>query len=278
MTLRETIRSRLERRDAIARIIEERGRASVLELSELFSVSGATLRKDLAGLEEEGRLVRTHGGALASRPGGFGERDRTELAFEVRERLCVAEKVAIAGAAAELVREGDSIALDASTTALHVAKNLRSRRELTVVTNGIRIAAELAGLPGYTVLMPGGVLRWEAFSLIGEWGAPMLRRIHIETAFLGAVGFTLTEGLTDVNTGESQFKRLLVEAARSVVAVIDSSKWDRVALTSFCPIERLNLVITDSRAPAGMVESVRGLGIEVRTVEVGSPESDETDP
>ncbi|MDQ6946670.1 MAG: DeoR family transcriptional regulator, partial [Actinomycetota bacterium] len=98
MTLRETIRSRLERRDEIARIVEERGRASVLELSELFSVSGATLRKDLAGLEVEGRLVRTHGGALASRLGGLGERDRTELAFEVRERLCVAEKSAIARA------------------------------------------------------------------------------------------------------------------------------------------------------------------------------------
>ena len=273
---RETIAGALDRREVIVRLVDERGRASVLELSELLSVSGATIRKDLAGLELDGRLVRTHGGAVASRAGGVGAHDRSELAFEVRERLLVAEKAAIGRAAADLVRDGDSIALDASTTALHVARNLRSRRELMVITNGIRIAAELAGVPGITVLMPGGVLRWEAFSLIGEWGQPMLRRIHIETAILGAVGFTLGEGLTDVNAGEAQFKQLLVEGARGVVAVIDHSKWNRVAFTSFCPTERLKLVITDSRAPAEMVEAVRDRGIEVRVLEVGSGQGGST--
>jgi len=256
-----------DRRERIAGLVEANGSASVGQLSRLLSVSEATVRKDLAALERQGRLLRTHGGASAGRSPGTGGRSRSELAFEVRERLQVAEKTAIGRAAAELVKDGDSIALDASTTALHVARHLKSRNELTVLTNGIRIAAELAGLPGITVLMPGGVLRWEAFSLVGEWGGAMLGRVNIQTAFVGAVGFTLDEGLTDVNAGEAEFKRLLVDAARQVVAVIDHSKWDRVTFTAFCPADRLDLVITDPGAPPDMVAALRARGVEVRRVQ-----------
>lgn len=257
-----------DRRERISRLVEASGRTSVAELSRLLSVSEATVRKDLALLEGEGRLLRTHGGAMSGGAQGAGMRNRSEMAFEVRERLQVAEKTAIGRAAAELVKDGDSIALDASSTALSVARHLKSRNELTVLTNGIRIAAELAGLPGITVLMPGGVLRWEAFSLVGEWGDAMLSRVHIQTAIVGAVGFTIDQGLTDVNAGEAEFKRLLVEAARDVVAVIDHSKWDRVAFTTFCPTDRLDLVITDPRAPAAMADAVRARGVEVRAVPV----------
>lgn len=261
-----------ERRARISQLVEDQGRATVLELSRLLSVSEATVRKDLAVLEREGRLLRTHGGATTGRSPAAGMPSRSELAFEVREQLEVAEKTAIGRAAAELVKDGDSVGLDASTSALLVARHLKSRRELTVLTNGIRIAAELAGQPGITILMPGGALRWEAFSLVGEWGAEMLNRVHIQTAFVGAVGFTIDQGLTDVNSGEAEFKRLLVAAARDVVAVIDHTKWDRVAFTTFCPLDRIDLVITDSKAPADLVQAVRDRGIEVRSVEVNDPQ------
>src|SRR5215831_18609989 len=183
----------IERRERICRLVEANGRASVAQLSRLLSVSEATVRKDLTALEGDGRLLRTHGGATMGGTPSAGMWNRNELAFEVRERLRVAEKAAIGRAAAELVQDGDSIALDASTTALQLARHLKGRNELTVLTNGIRIAAELAGLPGITVMMPGGVLRWEAFSLVGEWGGAMLSRVHIQTAFVGAVGFTLDQ-------------------------------------------------------------------------------------
>src|ERR1700716_549144 len=162
------------RRERISQLVDVKGRTSVAELSRLLSVSEATVRKDLAVLESEGRLLRRHGGATAGRSQGAGTRSRNELAFDVRERLHFAQKEARCGAVAELAKEGGSTARDASTPALHVARNRTSRNELTVLTNGIRIAAELAGLPGITVLMPGGVLRWEAFSLVGEWGDAML--------------------------------------------------------------------------------------------------------
>ena len=238
-------------------MIEEKTRASVLELSKRLSVSEVTIRKDLALLEEEGSVLRTHGGAISV------GRSRAELAFEVRARLHKTEKSLIGAEAARLVEDGDSIALDASSTALQIARHLKARRELTV---GIRVAMELAGRPSITVLMPGGAVRWEAFSLVGKWGATMLRQLNIQKAFVGAVGFTLEEGLTDVNAEEAELKRAMVVTAKDVIGVFDHTKWDRVAMATFCPTDRLRLVISDDRAPADSVKAARNLGIDVRLV------------
>jgi len=249
-----------ERRQAIARVIEEKTRASVIELSKRLSVSEVTIRKDLAVLEEEGNVLRTHGGAISV------GRSRAELAFEVRARLHRTEKSLIGAEAARLVEDGDSIALDASSTALQIARHLKARRELTVVTNGMRVATELAGQPSITVLMPGGAVRWEAHSLVGKWGTTMLRQLNIQKAFVGAVGFTLEEGLTDVNADEAELKKAMVVTAKDVIGVFDHTKWNRVAMATFCPTDRLRIVISDDRAPAQAVAAARGLGIDVRLV------------
>ena len=241
-------------------MIEENARASVIDLSKRLSVSEVTIRKDLAVLEEEGSVLRTHGGAISV------GRSRAELAFEVRARLHRTEKSLIGAEAARLVEDGDSIALDASSTALQIARHLQARRELTVVTNGIRVATELAAQPSITVLMPGGAVRWEAFSLVGKWGTMMLRQLNIQKAFVGAVGFTLEEGLTDVNAEEAELKRAMVGTAKDVVGVFDHTKWNRVAMATFCPTNRLRLIISDDRAPTDSVKAARDLGIDVRLV------------
>jgi DeoR/GlpR family transcriptional regulator of sugar metabolism len=241
-------------------VIEQKTRASVIELSKRLSVSEVTIRKDLAALEEAGSVLRTHGGAISV------GKSRSELAFEVRARLHRVEKSLIGAEAARLVEDGDSIALDASSTALQIARHLKARRELTVVTNGIRVATELAGRPSITVFMPGGAVRWEAFSLVGKWGTMMLRQLNIHKAFVGAVGFTLEEGLTDVNAEEAELKRAMVVTAKEVIGVFDHTKWNRVAMATFCPTERLRRVISDDRAPADSVTAVRNLGIDVRLV------------
>jgi DeoR family transcriptional regulator of aga operon/DeoR family fructose operon transcriptional repressor len=250
-----------ERRRLIEGAMEEHGRASVADLASRFGVSQVTIRKDLELLEADQRLIRTHGGAIAS------ERSQAELAFEIRERRQRGEKQAIGAAAASMVASGDSIALDASSTALHLARNLRAHTELSVVTNGLHIAAELAALPGITVLMPGGRLRWEAFSLVGSWGDVLLSGVNIQRAFLGATGFTLEAGLTDVTEEEAAIKRHIVAAARQVIAVIDHTKWDRVGVATFCPLERISLIITDTSAPARLVAAARERGVEVLQVE-----------
>lgn len=251
-----------ERQREIARIVGEAGRARVSDLARRFGVSAVTIRKDLVVLEGERRVVRTHGGAIAPPAAG-----RPELAFEIRERLQRDEKAWIGRAAADLVQDGESVALDASTTALAVARRLVARAPwhgLTVVTNGIRIASELAGQPGITVLLLGGRVRWESLSVVGPLGDAVFRRVNVQRAFLGAAGLEPAAGLTDATEEEAQIKRSMVAAAREVYAVVDHTKWGRVAVATFCRTERLSGVITDRAAPAGMVERLRGLGIEPR--------------
>lgn len=250
-----------ERQEHIARIVEEHGRVLVADLAAQFAVSAVTIRKDLFVLEGEHRLVRTHGGAIAR------DRSRPELAFEIRERLQPDEKVRIGGAGAALVQDGDSIVMDASTTALSVARHLKARggwSQLTVLTNGLRLASELAGHPGITVLMLGGRVRWEALSVVGQLGDGLFSRINVQKAFLGAAGFTIESGMADATEEEAQIKRAMVSAAREVIAIVDHTKWERAAFATFCATDQINLAITDERAPDTMVRALADRGIAVR--------------
>ena len=254
-----------ERQHQIGRLVTELGRVRVGDLVAQFGVSGVTIRKDLAALERQGRIVRTHGGAVS--PAGAG----MERAFDVRERLQRAEKDAIGRAAAAMVADGESIALDASTTAFAMAKHLRARRSwlhLTVITNGLRIALELAGVPGVTVLMPGGFIRPEALSLVGPMGEGLLARVNVHRAFLGATGFSVDAGLCDGTEEEAQIKRLLVGAASETVGLVDHTKWSRRSLATFCPAGDLGTVITDAPAPEPMAAVLRGSGVRVVEVPV----------
>ena len=250
-----------ERQDEIARIIEERGRARVNDLAVRFGVSGVTIRRDLFVLEAEHRAVRTHGGAIAPDERG------AEQAFDIRERLQAAEKGRIGEVAAGLVRDGESIVMDASTTALQVARSLKRRRgwsHLTVITNGLRLASELAGMPGIAVLMLGGRVRWEALSVVGQLGDGLFERINVQKAIIGAAGFTLDAGLTDATEEEAQIKRAMVSAAREVVAVVDHTKWGRTAIATFCRTDEVTIMVTDASAPEAMSDVLLAQGIEVR--------------
>ena len=250
-----------ERQDHIAHLVEEAGRVHVRDLAARFGVSTVTIRKDLAVLETEGSLVRTHGGAIVAK------RRAPEPAFDLRERLQQDEKARIGAAAAALVRDGESIVMDASTTALAVARQLRERggwSQLTVITNGLRLASELAGSPGVTVLMLGGRVRWEALSVVGQLGDGLFDRINVQTAFVGAAGFTLESGLSDATDEEAQIKRAMVAAARRIIAIVDHTKWERAAFATFCHTVDIDLVLTDDGAPAAMVRDLTERHIDVQ--------------
>jgi DeoR/GlpR family transcriptional regulator of sugar metabolism len=259
-----------ERQQQIYRLVEEHGRALVTDLAERFDVSEQTVRKDLLVLEREGRVVRTHGGAIAI------DRGRPELGFDVRRRIEAQAKASIGAAAAAIVEDGETIAFDASTTALEVARQLRQRggwRSLTVITNGLRIAEELAGQDGITILVPGGTMRWEALSVVGPWGDGFFRRINIARAFLGAAGFTIQAGLTDATEEEAQIKRAMVASSMEVTAIVDHSKWGRAALATFCRTDRLARVVTDAPAPSSMVAALDATGIQLTEAGEGDPSS-----
>ncbi len=245
-----------ERLDQIAALIQELGRVSVAELAERFGVSAVTIRNDLAVLEQKGLLIRTHGGAMSKPSSG------AELAFDFRRGLHTVEKENIGRAAAAMVLDGEAIALDASTTAWQVARHLKDRHELTVVTNGVFVALEFLDSPGVTVVMPGGSLRAASASLVGDLGVNILQRYNVQKGFFGARGFTIAEGLTDVNQYEVELKRHMVERCKEVIAVVDSSKWGQVAFATFAPLDQIDCVISDVGAPMDMLVALSERGIK----------------
>lgn len=249
-----------ERQMEIARIVEEQGRARVNELAAHFGVSAVTIRKDLDALADSDRVIRTHGGAIASHV------RRADLSFDARDRLQREEKAAIGAAAADHVSSGESIALDASTTGLQLARELLRREDwhgLTVVTNGIRAATELAGRDGITVLLMGGRVHSGSLSVVGQLGDAVLDRINVHKAFVSATGFSMEEGLTEAREEEAQIKRAMVGAANEVYAMIDHTKWGRVASATFCGVVDVRHVYTDTAAPRGMMDDLGAMGIEV---------------
>jgi DeoR/GlpR family transcriptional regulator of sugar metabolism len=164
------------------------------------------------------------------------------------------------------VNDGESIIIDASTTGLYLARELRQRtvgQSLTIVTNSIRLATELSIRPDMTVLLMGGRVRGRSLSLVGQLGDAVLARVNVQKAFLGAAGFTLEEGLTETTEEEAQIKRAMVAAAREVYALVDNSKWGRVASATFCRTEELSGVFTDAGASPKIVATLERKGIKV---------------
>jgi DeoR/GlpR family transcriptional regulator of sugar metabolism len=246
-------------------MLETRDSVPVSELSHAFSVSEVTVRSDLASLAQRGLVARVRGAVRALQQG------QSEVGFDLRLRLDVDRKRAIARAAAGLVGEGEAVARDASTTAYYLALELRRKRELVVVTNGLLVATALADAPGITVLVTGGTLRLSAMSLVGDLGGDVLRTTRINKGFLGARGLSLERGLMDLNPDEVRIKQEMAAACEQIYGILDGTKWHRSALLSFVPVENLTGIVTDSSAPADEVAAWRSAGVEVVTAQPGPP-------
>src|SRR5213596_1207618 len=250
----------------VLRMLETRDAVQVTELAKAFSVSEVTVRSDLTVLARQGLVARVRGGVRPL------QRGQSELGFDLRLRLESQRKQAIARAAAALVDEGEAVALDSSTTAYYLALELRSKRELVVVTNGLLVATALADAPGITVLVTGGMLRLSAMSLVGDLGADVLRTTRINKGFLGARGLSLSRGLMDLNPDEVRIKQEMADACEQVYGIFDGTKWHRSALLAFVSVEELSGIITDSSAPTVEVEAWRAAGVNVISVDPGPRE------
>ncbi len=255
-----------ERMQHVLHLLETRDSVQVAELAKLFAISEVTVRSDLSRLSNEGLVARVRGGVRAI------PRGQSELAFDLRLRLEANRKRAIARAAAALVGEGEAVALDSSTTAYYLALELRSMRELVVVTNGLLIAAALGDVPGITVLVTGGILRMPAMSLVGDLGADVFRTTRIDKGFLGARGLSLQRGLMDLNPEEVRIKQEMADACERVVGIVDSTKWDRSALLTFVPTHQVDGIVTDAGAPTDEVEAWRARGVDIVVADVESSE------
>lgn len=224
------------------------------------------MRSDLTSLAQQGLVARVRGGVRALQQG------QSEVGFDLRLRLEVERKRAIARAAAALIGEGEAIALDASTTAYYLALELRTKRELVVVTNGLLVATALADAPGITVLVTGGILRLSAMSLVGDFGTDVLRTTRINKGFLGARGLSLERGLMDLNPDEVRIKQEMADACEQIFGILDGTKWHRSALLSFVSAESVHGIVTDSAAPVEEVKAWRAEGVDVVTADPGPRE------
>jgi DeoR/GlpR family transcriptional regulator of sugar metabolism len=230
-----------ERRQSLLDILRKQPGLRVPELAQALDVSAGTVRNDLNALEDEGRLKRVHGGAVLNDQVQFQNNS-----FVRRYKQNVAAKLAIAREAAVLVNDGDSILLDASSTAYYVARALSERKKLRVMTNGFEVARELAQNSSNTVVLIGGVVNNDSSSVTGLLSEKIIAEIHFEKAFVSCSGFSLERGMTEVHFAEAQLKRKAIESSRQVIALVDSTKFGKEDLTPFARPDQITYLMTDA--------------------------------
>ena len=249
-----------ERRRLILKMLDNDGRVLVGVLAKRFHTSQVTIRKDLDILQSRGRIHRTHGGALPSRDSALDDPTLRE-----KEKLHRKEKLLIAAAAVGMVREGQVVILDSGTTTTAIARALREFENLTIITNAVNIAAELSG-SSLEVILTGGTLRKNSFSLVGPIAEETLRRLNADILFLGVDGFDVHCGLSTPNLLEAKVNRAMMEVARITVAVCDSSKFGRRSLSSIAPPSAVHHLITDRGIPKLALTTLKKSGMLVTLV------------
>jgi len=244
------------RRMTIVNMLEARGRVSVAELSRLSKVSDMTIRRDLEALEREGVLRRTRGGAVSAISLSY------EPPYIIRKDSNASAKSRIAQRASELLNEGETAILDVGTTAVAIAKALKGRVNLTVLTSNLWAAAILADEPGIVLMVTGGTTRARERSLVGSLATRAFGELVFDVFFLGVAGVHPEFGVTDYNMQEAEVKREAIRAAQRRIVVADSSKLGKVAFAKICGLDQIDMIITDSQAPEE-IAALKSEGIDM---------------
>jgi DeoR/GlpR family transcriptional regulator of sugar metabolism len=247
----------VERRSKIMSLLNENKSILVNETAELFDVTEETIRRDLKVLEGQGLLVRTHGGAVLS------DDTKTEAPLEIREGINITGKDAIGIKAAELVNDGDTIILDASTSSLFVAKHLKEKKGLTVITNAERIILELSDCEDITLISTGGILRHKSLSYVGRSAENAISNYYANKLFFSCKGFSPKRGLTDSNEQESDMRKTMIKCSEKAIFLCDHTKFDRVGYVNTAKLEEINTVITDAAFPESWKELMDGTSINI---------------
>ena len=246
-----------QRREHIRLLVRESGIARVEDLRRELKVSVATVRRDLEVLEEECLLRRVHGGAVSM------ESRLEEAVFDDKTNQFSIEKRAIAEKAYKLIGQEESLYLDGGSTTLCLARLLKERNDLTVVTNSLRAAAELAD-SGPRVILTGGELRRISQTMVGPLTSAVLEQVRVDKAFMGTMGFCLKNGLTTTDPNEAFVKSLVAEQATQVVLLADSSKAEKVSFARVSDWDRVDLLISDAMLPAVFSKSLSKMGVKTQ--------------
>jgi len=254
-----TVISGTERQNQILHVIAHNQRISVSEVCETFAVSEATARRDLETLAIQGKLQRVHGGAIALTEAP------PESPILQREREQADEKAHIGQAAAALVREGETVFLGSGTTVLEVARALRTRSSLTIITNSLPVVNVFAGLENINVICLGGELRDSELSFIGHITEQALAEVRADKVIMGTRAISLEQGLTNDYLQETMTDRAILKAGCEVIVVADHSKFGRVATALLAPIESVHTIATDKGTPQDFLDAVQKRGLRVVT-------------
>src|SRR5947209_3588334 len=254
-----------ERRGAIRGFLANRGEAGITELAAEFDVSEMTIRRDLEELEAQGFARRVRGGVIATVSRSY------EPPLASRATQASAAKERIAEVASGYIEYGETAILDVGTTTLALARCLRGRGGLTIVTPSVQAATELAGDPNSRVILTGGIVRPGELSLIGHLAEGTFAQLNCDVLFLGVGGIEAEKGLTEYNLDDTRVKRAAMAAASRKIALADQSKLGRVCLATIGALSDIDVLITDAPSKHPVLAAVREAGVEV--VSVPPPES-----
>lgn len=253
------IENRLEK---MTELIKFHEKMSVQELCDIFGMSVVTIRNDLMLLENKGLVIRTHGGAISVKD----PNETIAVPFDLREQKNFEAKQAISKAAVELINPGEVIFIDGGTTASEMRLYLKDKKDVTIITPSIAITYWLAVTTDLKIYVLNGLFNRDSYATTGVPALDFMSRWNLSKAFLGAAGFTANEGLSDLEYGFVEQKRIISEKARTNIGLIDSTKWGIISLGSFVDSKDLDIIITDEKAPADEVQKARDLGIDVQIV------------
>jgi DeoR/GlpR family transcriptional regulator of sugar metabolism len=251
-----------ERRALIMRLLEQREEVKVTELSRSTGISEVTIRKDLTYLQNRNLIMRTRGGAMRNPI----EEQTEETAIAKKRMFNVREKERIGEAAARMINDGDFIMLDSGTTTLEVARHLHRFQHLQIITNAMNIATELLAYKRFDVILLGGNVRTNSHSTVGPLALSVLRNFSGYKLFLGVDSFSLENGVSTPSMEEALLNQIMIQQAERVIAVFDSSKFNKRSYMHIAEANELDCIVTDQAIPAGMTTKLKALGVEVRVV------------
>ncbi|TJY41504.1 DeoR/GlpR transcriptional regulator [Cohnella pontilimi] len=252
-----------ERQERLLRYLQQHGSITVSELTGLFHCSEATARRDLEELEQNGRIIRTMGGGAKYAEPGLSR----EIPFLEKQNTRYAEKQAIASAAAELVQEGDVVGLTGGTTTFLIARALKRKRRITVVTNAVNIAMELADHEDIQVVLTGGVLRNKSYELCGPLAEQTVEALNIHTMFMGIDGLTADQGASTYSELEANIAKLLMKRSDRTIAVFDHTKAGRSSLFRVAALAELHACISNAPIPDDIRQAMEMQGVNLHVAD-----------
>lgn len=246
----------VERKNSILGLLQSDGRVVVSELAEKFDVSEETIRRDLEKLERDGLVQKSYGGAV------LNENAQSDMPLAVRKRTNVIGKQKIAELVSGCIPDNSSIMLDSSSTALFIAKRIKDRKNMVVITNSLEILVELKDRKEWKIFSSGGQLGEDSLALVGSQADKMISGFHVNSAIISCKGFDINKGFTDSNDMHASTKRTMLENCDKRVLAVDSSKFNRIAFNVVGTLSDIDVLVTDVKPSDEWLDKLRQFGVK----------------